>query len=291
MAFVKRHLTFKFQLGTGSFGAGGFDTFEISGLRASVNITKSGSVMSQADMRIFGMPLDVMDKLTILGNQLVDGRNNVVTVLAGDDNGGAAVVFEGIIREGWVDTRNAPQVAFIVSAFSGLLAALKPVPPVSYKGTVNVALVMSGIATQMGVLFENSGVNVQISNPYLHGTLREQMIQIGRAAPCNYTIDDGTLAIWPVGGARKGLVPVISPETGMQGYPMRTEAGVRVVTLFTPSITYGTTIEIRSDFGKANGRWNIYGLVHDLESETPGGKWSTALECNVFGSEAPLIGQ
>lgn len=282
-------MSISFTLGQGSFGEGGNDTFEISGVRASALIEKAGGVsMNNLSLKVFGLPLDVMNKLTLLGKPLVDGRNNHVTVSAGDDDSGLAVVFTGTIAEAWVDARNAPQVAFIVTAFSGLLAALKPTPPVSFKGTVDAALVVSGIAQQAGYAFENSGVSVQIADPYLTGTAVQQLQTIARAGNFNCIIDNDTVAIWPANSSRNAENLKIAPDKGMIGYPMRTENGVELQTLFNPSVVFGAKVSIESSLTPAKGDWTVFRVAHDLEAETPNGKWFTTLECSILGQEVAV---
>lgn len=289
MTLTRRHITIKFELGQGSFGADGNDTFEVSGLRATASIEKTGGVdMTWLSLRVFGLPLEVMNKLTLLGKPLVDGRHNKITVSAGDDESGLAVVFVGTISEAWVDPRNAPQVAFIVSAFSGLIDALKPVPPVSYKGSVDAALVVSGIAQQAGYRMENSGVSVQTTDPYLTGTTLQQLQKIARTGNFNCVIDNDAIAIWPIDGSRDGEELLFSPDTGLVGYPMRTENGVELTALFNPSVVFGSVVTIESSLTPANGRWTVFRVVHDLEAETPNGKWFTTLECSKLGQEVAI---
>lgn len=294
MAYAHRRLNLQFKLGKGSFGADGSDTVTLTGLRCAANITKAGGVsMSECDLRVFGMQLDVMNKLTILNKlRYTDSRFNEVTISAGDDQNGMAVCFTGILSEAWADAAAAPDVVFQVKAYTGLLEAVKPVSPVSYNGSVDVATVLQGIAAQMQPVrtLENSGVKTRISNPYLTGTLRDQALTIARAAGCNMLIDDTVLAIWPFGGTRDGEVSVISAETGMVGYPTFTQNGIRLTTLYNPSLVFGRTIECKSTFTQANGKWVIASVSHNLSAEVPGGPWFTQIECGLLGQEAPIIG-
>lgn len=266
---------------------------EVSGLRATVSIVKAGGVsQSKADCRIFGLSLSIMNKLTILGKPLVDGRNNRIIILAGDDKTGMSVVFEGIIAEAWVDARNTPQVAFIVSAFDGILEALKPVQPVSFDGTVDAATVVAQIAQQGGLSFTNEGVSVQISNPYLFGTTLSQLQDVARAGNfnCQIITDNGVsrVVIWPAGKARGGSVPLLSADTGLVGFPMRTENGIELKILFNPGITFGGKVRVKSVLAPANGDWTVFRVAHDLESETAGGSWFTSLECSILGQSVPI---
>ena len=142
---------------------------------------------------------------------------------------------------------------------------------------------MAGLATQLGLQFENNGVQGVISDPYLHGTIRDQIADLAAHIPCNYVIEADKVAIWPLNGVRGGAVPIIAPDTGMVGYPLRTQNGFSVTTLFNASINFGGAIQVESAITQANGQWAVFSLTHDLEAEVPGGKWFTTIDCNLFG--------
>lgn len=293
--FAKRRIKVIFQLGTGDFGDGGYDTFEASGLRVACNVEQTGGIgMTQCSLKVFGLPLKEMNRLTILGKPLVDNRNNTVTVFAGDEgptddpDANLAVVFTGTISEAWVDGKSMPQVPLVVSAFSGGLAALEPVAPVSFRGSIDAALIVASIAAQLSYNLENSGVSVILTDPYLPGTPLQQLQKVARAGNFNCIIDGETIAIWPADGVRGGQQPLLSPETGLIGYPLRTDNGIEVQTLFNPNLSVGSTVEVRSAITPANGIWQLFKVAHDLESETPNGKWFTTGEASLFGQAVPV---
>lgn len=294
MSFVTRRINVQFGLGQGSFGADGSDTVDITGLRTSCSISKAGGAsMSMLELRIWGMPLDAMQKLTVLNKLAYEQeRDNSVTVSAGDDEKGVAAVFSGTIKEAWVDASNPPEIVFVVSAFSGLLDKIKPVPPISYSGSVDVETVLAGIAAQMNPprSLENSGVQVILSSPYKPGTLVEQAQAIARDARCNLLIEDTVMAIWPIGQSRGGLTLDLSPETGLVGYPQFTQNGIALTTLFSPSLSFGQQIKVTSALGAANGTWVVAAVQHNLDAELPGGQWFTRIECTLFGHELSIIG-
>jgi hypothetical protein len=289
MSFVRRRIKLRFQLGQGDFGEAGFDTFEVDGLRVQATISKVGGVSnSQCVLRAHGLPLDVMNKLSILGKAILQARENVLTVFAGDDDNGLSVAFQGTIFEAWIDGRGAPDLSLIITATSAYTMQVAPAAPTSYKGTVDAATVGLGIATQAGFAFENSGVDVQFPDPYFHGSLQQQLVDLKLAADCNLYIDGekdgGTIAMWPKGGLRGGLVPDISPDTGLVGYPELAEAGISVMTLYNPSVVVGGQFKLKSLITRADGLWPIISVAHDLESETPGGKWFTTVGGTLFGA-------
>lgn len=294
MTFVKREINLAFVLGEGSFGEGDSNAVEITGLRTAAQITRAGGVsMSSLSLRVWGMPLDVMQKLSVLNIlALQQYRRNVVTVTAGDAENGYGVVFSGEIKEAWVDAENSPDVCFVLTAFEGMTDKVRPVAPNSFKGSASVDVLMGSIARQMQPprTFENNGVDVTLDNVYLPGTLDEQMRKIADAASCVVYTDSTTVAIWPIGGARGGAILELSAANGLVGYPQFSQTGVSLTVLYTPSLSYGQKIRLRSTLGSpADGDWIVANVTHNLDAETAGGQWFTYVECGRDGFPTPVI--
>lgn len=281
MSYVRRAITATIQLGKGAFGDQLGDTITLAGLRMAANVVSWGqSAMGTTQLRVFGLPLEVMNRLTTIGpiNTTIRGQNKL-TLAAGDKDGQQAVIFRGTIDQCWGEFSGAPDVVLNVTAMAGLKDALKPVPALSFNGPVDVAQVMIGLAATMGLTFENNGVSVMLSHPNYPGTALEQVRACAKEASINYVIDRDILAIWPLKGFRSAPVPVISSDTGMVGYPSFTGSGVSVTNIFTPGIRMGGRVEVKSQIVPANGIWNVLSVIHNLECETPGGQWFTHLEC------------
>lgn len=294
MAFAKRFINLKFQLGEGGFG-GGADTVELKGYRCSLDISRAGGIqLAEANIRIFGLPLETMNKLTVLQvYAYAQTRKNTVTVSASDELNGEGVCFEGTIREAWADASSPPDVVFAITAFANLHDAGKTPSPTSYSGSVDVATVISGLANQMGYGFENSGVSAKIDSPYLPGTFKEQLRRVAQAADINLYVDDvqRSVAIWPRGQARDGQMIKISRDTGMVSYPSFTQYGLQVTTLYNPSLNFGRKVQIESDLTAATGTWVIASVAHNLEADVPGGVWFTTVDCTLDGHILPKLGR
>jgi hypothetical protein len=136
---------------------------------------------------------------------------------------------------------------------------------------------MSQLAGQMNLSFENNGVNVKLSNIYLSGSARMQALTLAQHAGIEHLIDKGTLAIWKPGQGRQSSSLMISPQTGMVGYPMFNQANVVVRTLFNPAINYGGLMQIQSDLTPACGTWAINYVDLELDSMVPHGRWFATL--------------
>lgn len=294
MSFVRRNIDLTFRLGQGEFGGAGagFNTVKLpSGLRVEASISMAGDTsQTMCQLRVYGLPLDVMNKLSVLGKPIVAGSLNTVEVeVSDDDNPAPQTAFIGTIFQAWADLQNPPDGMFMVSATQGLLDALRPIPPASYNGSVDVALAMQSIATQLGHLFQNNGVDVRLSYPYLAGTGRDQLQQLADSAGINWVLDENTVVIWPRGGSRTDIPEAqVSAATGMIGYPIWTDGGVVIKTLYNPALRFGSLIRVESDIEPANGQWTVYRVDHELESQVSGGKWFTVCE-GAFGSRAEPI--
>lgn len=295
MTLARRAIDLVFNLGQGQQGADSADQITLTGLRVAVDIQLTGGPSyGTASIRAFGVPLSVMNQLSTLGQLYPDIRRNTVTVIAGDDVTGKAAVFTGQIQEAYASFEGAPDTMFTVNAYPALLDALRPLPPTSSAGTVDAAVLMAGLATQMGYLFENNGVSVQLSNPYYPGTGRQQAEAIARAGGFDLVFDDQavtgkTLAILPRNSVRNGtVVPRIAPDTGMVGYPAYVQNAILITSLYNPNVLFNGAIQVESSIPAATGQFKVYELSHELSSETDGGPWFTRMRCITFGREAPV---
>ena len=277
MSLVQRLIDVEFSLANGNFDGGG-NSLTLSGLRVSARITvPGGSSMSQLDAAIYGLPLSTMNQLSTVGIDLDRIAKNTITVRAGDARSGMALVYKGTLTAAFVDAQAQPNVSFRVSGLAGLYEAVAPIAPTSVKGSGDVAKMMGGLAKQMGLQFENNGVQVKISNPYLSGSARQQVLTLAQHAGISHVIDKGTLAIWNPSQGRQGDAIMISPGTGMRGYPLFNQAAVIVQTLFDPNITFGGKMQVQSDLTPACGLWQIYMAQFELDSMVPHGRWFATL--------------
>lgn len=284
-SFTKKILELTITLGSGTFGENVGDTVTLSGFRMTADVMNpGGDSMGMCQIRVFGLSESVMNKLTTIGavNWAIKAKNGVL--LAAGDVEGMSNVFVGTIFDAWADYNAAPDVAFNIIAYSGLVAALKPVGATSYKGPTDVAAIMQDIASsEMGISFDNNGVDVKLSSPYLSGTALAKVRQIAQAANIEWDIDNNTLVIWPSNKPRQGTVPLISPDTGMVGYPTLSSKGMTVRMLFNPKVKFGQDIEVQSTIPMACGTWRTFSLAHNLSSEMDGGPWFTTTEVYNVG--------
>lgn len=261
--------------------SGGANTVIIENLRMSAEVLHAGGPSDGTlDLTIYGLSESTINRLSTLGMQINLVPKNAIVLEAGDDQSGMATVFTGYVLAAFGDFNASPDVAFHLSAHTLAPQAVAPAKASSFPGSADVATIMSGFATQLGLKFENSGVNGSLSNAYFSGSTKTQAQACVDAAGISWNHGEGgILAIWPKNGAREGQIPLISPQTGMKGYPTYTAYGIMVETLYNPSIGFGGKVQVKSRLQAASGTWAVYGLGHHLESEMPDGKWFSTVLC------------
>lgn len=300
MTLLARRLEVTFRrdqsAGTANFPGTTSNTVTLKGLRVAAKIANAGGAsMPHLQLAVYGMQLEQMNSLSTLGQDISLIPRNEVLVSAGDESAGAmTTVFVGNIIDAFVDFNTQGDVPFRVEGYGlGALAVLSAKPQ-SFTGSVDVASVIAGLAIQMGKNFQNNGVTARLSNQYLYGSPRAQALKLVQNANIEWNSGEGdTVAIWPKTGSRanSGKMPVISPATGMVGYPTFTRNGLEVRTLFNPSITFGALAEVQSSIKAACQTVKVMGLDHDLSAQVPKGPWFSTIRGYNPSNPLPVLKQ
>lgn len=270
----KKALRFLITLGTGAFGSSKNNQITLQGYRAVVDIDKAGGMMmGTLRAQIFGVSQSDMNSITTLQWKPKAFIPNTVQVFAIDGNQ-ETLVFSGNIVNAWGNYQAMPDVFLMIQAQAAYFNQLQAVAPTSYKGAIDAVAAMSQLAGNMGLTFENNGVSgVILQNQYLPNTYLEQAKTLAAAAGIWLYVDGDILAITPANQPRNKPIPIISPATGMRGYPTFDGVGVNFQTLFNPSLVFGGSFEIQTSIPQAAGIWIATTIAYKLESEKPGGSW------------------
>ena len=264
-----------------TFGPNQSNTLTLTGHRVRCDITLAGMLsMSPSNIEIFGMNESDMNAISSLGQPYYGGNHNLVTVLAGDAENGMAIAFEGVMTSALIDFSAPPGASFNIQATLGQDWAMYSAPAQNYPGAVSIGTICQQIAAQMGLVLENNGCTQVLRDQYLPGTLLDQLQAATQAAGVLYFIERGVLAIWPKAGYRTLQTDkqIISPDSGLVGYPSYTNFGVNFRCLYNPNLRYGTLVEIQSSQKPACGDWKIVSMSHTLNSLDPDAAWFTDIQ-------------
>ena len=279
----KKQLRFVITLGTGKFGSSDNDTITLQGFRTTADIDKAGGMMmGTLRAKIYGVKQADMNSVTTLQWKPGTLIPNTVEVYA-IDGPAETLVFAGNIVNAWADYQSMPDVFLHIQAQAGFFNQLQAATPRSFKGAVDVATTMAQIAKDMGYTFENNGVDIKLVDVYLPNTNMEQARALQQMAGIDMYLDDNILAIAPRNGTRRLPIPLISPATGLVGYPTFDGVGVNFQALFNPAVTFGGSIKLETDVQQAAGEWVVTSVSHRLECERPGGAWFSSIRGNANG--------
>lgn len=280
MSFTKRAINLQFIINNGSLEGATPLKLDLTGHRCECLVTNPGasSMVEYAQLRVFGMKLEDMNRFSTNGLNSLIVRNDQVTISAGDVDGKISQIFQGTIFSAYIDFSTAPEASFNISATSGLFPQATPIPAFSQPNEIDVATVMETLATQGGYGFSDPNhVNVKLSNQYLSGTILEQIKSLAYNAGIACSIHNNIVSIWENGQTINNETLQISAETGMIGYPAFNQNGIQLKTLFNPDITNGQKVHVTSILPKANGDWYSFAASHELSTLSANGAWFSTL--------------
>lgn len=260
----------------------------ITGLRMSAQVLQVARLAATLSLKIWGMKSEFMNALTVAWAIPPIVLDNVVIVEAKDNNDpdpeqGWSQIFSGTITEAQPEYRAQPNVYFSLQASCGYFQKIEPAKPTSYTETVDIGLVAGDLAKAMGFGFTNGGINTVLGGPlYLTGTRYEQLAKACVMAKADFYIFNNAVLICPAGKPRTTEPAVVlTPSTGMFGYPVFGRDGLTVMALYQPAFSCGVPIEIKDSIvPHVNGRWFPRAMTILLDSQLPGGKWDVVMMCN-----------
>ena len=302
-SFVQRRIDVTFTLSGDVFSSSSeADSIKFRGLRVLCEIYNPPQAeMNRAQLSIYGISQEVMNRLTrmLWTGEVANGlANDLIKIEAGTNDNDMTTVFIGNIISAYPDYQNIPNVPLVVYAQTVALNQMASEQMKSvyqadtWKGDVKVADMAKKIASDMGLSFENNGVESTLRDQYLWNTPLAKMKTLADIAEIDYYITDSVLSICKRNKQRNVYAadnaPIISPETGMIGYPVPYMMGaVYVNVLFDSKIVHGGLIKIDTmakavndnslKIDSAQGFFFVLSMDHFLDSELPDGNWYTRI--------------
>jgi hypothetical protein len=279
-------------LPTGSFAGTASNTLTLVDYRMIAQVTGAAGYPNTLDLTIFGLRQDDMNAVTILwgaaaGIPTAVSARALIQLEASSDGVAWTQVFEGQFVQAQPDYRNAPAVGLHAQAITGNGMQIQVAPPTSYRGATSIAAIATYLAGQMGFTLENNGVTGSLATPYFPGTYMDQFKALCQHANLDFYFDgNAILAICPKNQPRQGKpVPVLSPSSGLRGFPTIQQFGIHIDALFVPAFTLGGEIQVTDSIVPgANGTWSPFSATHDLESLVPDGAWFSGMDCTPVAS-------
>lgn len=288
-SYAQKLLRATLILPAGNFPGKG-NTLTLVGYRMRAEAQGAAGFPYQLDLTVFGMRQADMNAVTILwasvaGQPTAMNARALVKLEASSDGGTSwCQVFEGTFTQAQPDYRNPPQVGLHALAVTGNGAQIQIAPPTSYRGSTSVLSILQSLADNMNFTLEPNGISGNLSTPYYGGSYMDQFRQVCEHANLDFYFDgDATLAVCPNGQPRVNkAVQVLSPTSGLKGFPTIQQFGLHIDALFRPAFTTGLGSPVKvegSGVPGANGMWKPFSMLHTLESLQPDGAWFSGMDC------------
>lgn len=283
-SFTLKTIRTTITLGKGTFGGGGNSKI-IEGLATDVDITKPGlPEKNSASVSIANISLADMEQMTFLAFQPLQSLKNLITIEAGEQGKTLATVFKGEITSAYADYGSVPDVEFKIEALSGGYAAQIGAKPISVKGNAKAADLIKQFAKEIGYTFKNEGVAASVRNAVFSGSPIEKARSVADEVGAELLIDDDSMILMPYDKPRSGGAVLLTPETGLIGYPSFTSDGISFSCFFNPNLKQGGQVKIESIVPRASGYWKITKLSHKLTAyRTGGGSWYSSVDAAYIG--------
>jgi hypothetical protein len=233
-------------------------------INARIIETLSNNLAQNADITIYGLSQELINQISTLG-YVLNYNFNTIQIYAGYDASLSNLVYSGYIIKAWADYGDVNRPLNLQCTTNYLMQLDNP-PATNPQGNVDIAQTFSSLADKMGFGFSNSGVSGQIDSPILSGSYPEQVKTLAKQTNTTFGISNNMLAIAPNGQGLHTAVYEIDNTTGLLGYPVIDQWGIRFRIRFNPLILLGQYVNVQSIVPKANGSWYIYSKVSELNN-------------------------
>jgi hypothetical protein len=263
----------KVQIIVGPPGASGL-SFTEEDIAGTVKSYK-GSKPNEASVTIHNLSEQTIAQL--------EAPNQVMQVLAGETALGS-LFLGSIARRGVVTRNNLPDRTTTISAKDGRRVYRDTQVSRSYPPNTPVATVVQdlvALATAQGLSLSPSNVyptDVFPAGWAFQGRWRQALTEILAPRGYYWTIQSRVLYVLTEASTAPGNVPLISPETGLIGSPVRTDKGCSFVSVLNPGIVVGRGAQIKSQF--FNGLYRVVNLAHAFSRD--GLTWKTSGQAEVI---------
>ena len=238
-----------------------------TGIDCSFKVTKTASSTPNC------VELTVYN-LSKASRSLFEQRKTALLIEAGYDGRLVKIASGEIIRA--AQSHEGPEWETKVTAHDGSTAYGTVCNEVLGPGTTEDAAVKA-VAKAMGVDIKSikglDGKGKFSHGRILSGPARFALDRLCRTRNLRWSIQDGALLVYPIGGSIGGTAALLSPETGLIGSPEKTDKGYKIISLMQGQITPGMPVKVKAR--DVSGLFVCETVIHT--GDTMGSDWYTEI--------------
>lgn len=272
MTYQRRELEVEFTLKSGTFDQQNGNVLRVKNMKCEMSISAFGGVTGTTlDMSLWGLSLDHMSKLTSKAQRFISQEQNLIKVVANGET-----VFLGTITASRVNLNQMPDAPIEITANAVGYERTITCTPTSVQGVTDVASLVQTIASKVGLKFVNVDVKIKAQNVHYSGNAIQQIQTIANDYDFYADVDIGTVYIYTSQNAIDAVMPFVSPQQGLLGYPIFYDIGINFRCMFSSSIRVGRKVRLETSLPNGSGEYLItQGTTHYLSSYVEGGPWET----------------
>lgn len=255
--------------------------------RMRITVRQGGNQFGNVKVDIYGVPLDAMNQIARLWLESLTPQNSdklTVDVWDGED---FIPFFQGVITWSAVDASGMPQVKLTVEANAAMALMNMSASPYSNAGPVKLEDTLTAIAALADFQLDYSETAPQymLTDVRVTGAPLEQIRKImAQFKDLTWFINLQRLVVRKVNAPFSADAVRVAADTGLQGFPVYSTSGLQLVTVFNPRLRPGVALDVQTPFDFVNRtQWVTAVLQHQLDVNTPGGRWDSAIAANSYG--------
>lgn len=278
----KQHdLRFEFKNKTSTFDKSGNDKITISNIKATVSLNGViGRTGTSTEISLYGLSLDRIADLSGRANGNMASPQSIDVGVYADDT----LVFYGGMTASIANMNQAPDSCLSITAVADAELRNKAVSPFSAQGAQSLTDVINAICSAAGyeAVFGDGVKGMTTSgSPHFEGSVFDQLHQVCSGYGLAMTITPpGKAEFWPSNTQRDDVIPFISSEYGLIGYPVFAAGGVMFQTQYSSLLSIGRYIELKTEIPWASGRYQLSTVRHELSSWITDGPWHSICTAN-----------
>lgn len=247
------------------------------GLRVQVVLSYgAGNITPTAQISIYGLTITTMTPLMRIQWNTMQAILNTIQIEVGDKSDKVlSLAYEGNITFAKIDTSNAPTMCLQIESQMAIVEALTPRQPNTYTKGQDGAVVIQQLAQSMGYQFSNNQAShILTSDVTMEGSYLSRIQLLATNCDFDLYVEQKSITICQRGFARTVKIPVITPTTGLIGYPSPDIRGITFRCMYSPLVQFGGIVRISDSLiPTCNGDWRTYGVRAVLETNVGSGRW------------------
>ena len=281
MAYKQRSIRLEVINTNSTFDESGNNTISISNAKVHVSLQASGGSRAgtTANVNITGLGLELIALLSFKaqGNysEAIPGHLQL-KIYVPDDMGQEVELFSGFMYTSIANMNATPDPILSITATGNTDLQHISSPPYSHRGSTPVADIITAICNSVGYTAKLVGLDGKVLvDPHFEGDVYEQLRQVCKVSGLQLDVTPPTITVWPEGNTKDDIVPLVSPEHGMIGYPIFSNGGIMFQTQFSSLLAVGRLVKIQTSLPHASGIYSMTSVQHELSTWDTGGVWNS----------------